>query len=398
MKPYIRSFFKELEVYEDIVSKGAGKQSIENAIYSFLEKCDGNGAIQVYKAFFEMYWIGKALHPNPYIALVELLKQHEISSEKLLYKHRDHLIHSVHVFLIGICIFIRNTKYRTIFEQSSKYRDSYTTRYEEFFYRWGIASLFHDIAYPIEIELARLKRYLCYLWDYPLDLESKPIIHCTIAGLGEFFKLPKIKPNLRRNSRYPLNYYPLNGVGSVIDLLSHRLSELFEINRKKVSSSLIAYKRDMSKSGCFDHAFFSAALMLKWYHSLVCYSGWNPAYFYNAILDASTAVLLHTFYKKVLMNSPFKLKQLSAIKHPLSYLLIVCDEIQEWDRSEYGVIRELNSPITARITVNEETLKVVYKFKNPNRTSYFIKRISNNLSKIINFADTFKSVKIEAIK
>jgi hypothetical protein len=33
----------------------------------------------------------------------------------------------------------------------TNYPYSYDTRHEEFFYRWGLASLFHDVGYPVEI-------------------------------------------------------------------------------------------------------------------------------------------------------------------------------------------------------------------------------------------------------
>lgn len=36
------------------------------------------------------------------------------------------------------------------------------------------------------------------------------------------------------------------------------------------------------------------------------------------------------------MNSPFHLHKHNAKNHPLSYLLILCDELQSWDRMPYG--------------------------------------------------------------
>ena len=36
------------------------------------------------------------------------------------------------------------------------------------------------------------------------------------------------------------------------------------------------------------------------------------------------------------MKPPFKLSPLRACQHPIAYLLILCDEIQDWNRNAYG--------------------------------------------------------------
>ena len=56
------------------------------------------------------------------------------------------------------------------------------------------------------------------------------------------------------------------------------------------------------------------------------------------MLDAASAILLqHNYYKHVLQKPPFALPPLSAERHPIGYLLILCDELQEWNRQAYGI-------------------------------------------------------------
>ena len=81
-----------------------------------------------------------------------------------------------------------------------------------------------------------------------------------------------------------------------------------------------------------DHAYFSATVLFKKLFSEMQLD------INSAHLDALTAILMHnSLYKfciahyKSDKNKPFKAKL-----HPLAYMLMLCDELQCWDRTAYG--------------------------------------------------------------
>jgi len=49
------------------------------------------------------------------------------------------------------------------------YPYSYDTKNEEFFYRWGLAALFHDVGYPVEIVGRQINRLI----DFATDVEGR---------------------------------------------------------------------------------------------------------------------------------------------------------------------------------------------------------------------------------
>lgn len=88
--------------------------------------------------------------------------------------------------------------------------------------------------------------------------------------------------------------------------------------------------------GYIDHAYFSTIILLNTLIQVVDEEILNEMY-----THALTAILLHnsfykfsiTNYKKQAFN---KGKHFSLSKHPLAYLLMLCDELQCWDRTSYG--------------------------------------------------------------
>ena len=158
---WIEAFFNELEVYEDINNSCNYKQNLLDAIKTFLAESNEKNAEHVYFSFFDAYWIGDK-KDNPFLELIKSVNQYEQTAGSLIKNHRDHYCHTVYVFLIGL-IFYQNCDYiQKVFNDyihKSKYTDYYTTKHEEFLYRWGIISLFHDVAYPLEITIKQLNEY-----------------------------------------------------------------------------------------------------------------------------------------------------------------------------------------------------------------------------------------------
>jgi len=54
---------------------------------------------------------------NPFIDPLDVLKSYEENATVLIDRQRDHYIHSVNVFILGLCIYTGNAKYRAAFEE-----------------------------------------------------------------------------------------------------------------------------------------------------------------------------------------------------------------------------------------------------------------------------------------
>ncbi len=144
MRRLVEVFFDELEVFEDKERGHCYKIFMYQAIREFLDNETKETALAVYRTFFDSYRIVLKGSSNPFIDLLDVLKSYEENAAVLIDKQRDHYIHSVNVFLLGLCVYAGNARFRAAFEKTvmdkKEYPFSYDTRNEEFYYRWGLAS------------------------------------------------------------------------------------------------------------------------------------------------------------------------------------------------------------------------------------------------------------------
>jgi hypothetical protein len=146
LEQYVEHFFNELELFEDVSRGHCYKSFIRQAVTDFLDSETKETAFAVYRAFFDSYRITLAGSTNPFIDLLDVLKSYEENAAVLIDKQRDHYIHSVNVFILGLCIYAQNRNFRAAFDAANldreKYPYSYDTMHEEFFYRWGFPRCF----------------------------------------------------------------------------------------------------------------------------------------------------------------------------------------------------------------------------------------------------------------
>jgi len=393
MDKYINKFFKHLQIYEDLHHRRKYKSTIIKAVAKFLDRGDSDSAYSVYKAFFNAYWIGIQGVKNPFLGLTEKIKQYEENAGRLIDYQRDHYVHSVNVFLLGLSIYSGNKKYQKHFNDyalnKSIYPDSYDTNDEEFFYRWGLASLFHDIGYPIEITLKQANKYFDFVWGYPEENQSKRRSFIELPHFDEFVWLPKLKPSAKHSKefyeKYPQIKLLLNN--DSVSLLSEYLATRLGAPTKSIKKGMTLFIKSMREDGFVDHGFYSAVIMSRWYYCLLKTTKWNPAYFYYPILDSASAILMHNYYKNVLIKKPYMLGPLKASQHPIAYLLMLSDEIQDWNRKAYGVN---DTPVCQKkigLLVNDNELKISYKKR-------YVSHVRNK-SFVIDVKDVFmRGVKI----
>jgi hypothetical protein len=146
-----------------------------------------------------------------------------------------------------------------------------------------------------------------------------------------------------------------------IDLLAHQLHLSLGVDLKDVKAALDGFVGTMAKSGFIDHGFYSAIIVLKWYGFLIQSCRYRPEYFFYPVLDSASAILLHNYYKNVIMKAPFGKGCLSPKEHPIAYLLILCDELQEWNREAYGIVdKQRTHAAEASLYLSDLRLDVTY--------------------------------------
>jgi len=368
MHPYgndLDQFFDSLQIFDDLHRGHHYKSFIRAAIDEFLKSETKESAFAVYDAFFSSYRITLEGENNRFIDLLDVLRSYEETAATLIDRQRDHYIHSVNVFILGLSIYSQNSAFRQAFDTAildkSVYPNSYDTRHEEFFYRWGIASLFHDVGYPIEIIGKQLQKFLDFLCAIG-DCEKARVL-IAFENFSAVNAIPEVLPRGEFCAAFA-NQHPAAASLDLlkpIDLLAFDLHRALAVDLDTVLSALNGFVDTMAKYGFIDHGFYSAIIVLKWYGYLIQSCRYKPDYFFHPILNSASAILLHNYYKNVIMKPPFSKPALSPRLHPIAFLLILCDELQEWDREGYGILdRARVKPHDISILVTDQTLDITY--------------------------------------
>ena len=261
---YSNLFFDKLEVFEDLSRGHNYKVYLRQAILEFLDNETKKKAFDVYKTFFDSYRITLPGESNPFIDLLDVLLSYEENAATLIAKQRDHYIHSVNVFILGLCIYTQNTNFRAAFDATNmdktNYPFSYDTKHEEFFYRWGIASLFHDVGYPIEIIGKQVNNFMGFATD--VDAGAVVRSHLEFENFGGLNSIVEVIPKREFTKTYYDKYDSCVYVDLLkpIDLLSHKLHISLGVDLKDVKEALDSFVGIMAKSGFIDHGFYSAII------------------------------------------------------------------------------------------------------------------------------------------
>lgn len=395
LKEYVTSFLDKLEIYEDLHNSKEYKKMISESIMSFMES-PIDSAYSVYETFFTAYWIGTQRKENPFLKLIENVKLFEELGGRLTLNQRDHFVHSVFVFLLGLAVYEKNCNYKASFERyvlkDNIYPDYYSTNYEEFFYRWGIASLFHDVAYPLEITLKQVDRYAGFICSYPEINPQNLKVKMYLSNFQEFIELPLIRPDPMYEESFTSKYpdYKLRFHTDAMAILSESIAFNFNLNFNEVNKKIHRFVLEMDENNFIDHGFYSSVIILRWYHHLIKSTSWNPAYFYIPIADAASAIFLHNYFEHGLIDS-FRLEPLKAKTHPIAYLLILCDHLQEWKRECYGEESlKKEYPTDFDLIVNNSTMEISYKFPQSHLNMHDFSELRTKIYKLLDIYDVFE--------
>ncbi len=363
---YIGEFFGELKLSVD-GNASTKRDLLEQCVLAFLTDETKDTAFDVYKLFFGTYRITMEGEKNPFMDLLDVLSAYEEKAATLIDKQRDHYIHSVNVFILGLSIYAKNSNYRKIFcdvvLDEVKYPENFKTKHEEFFYRWGIASLFHDVGYPVEIIGKQVLNFLKFATNADHD-DSKGDIkaHLEFENFRRLNSISEVIPK----KKFIDDFYEKNDSSvyidllQPIDLLAQKIHMAIGIPIRDIKDKLDNFTADMAKYGFIDHGFYSAIIVLKWYGYLIQITNGNPMRFYNAIVDSAGAILLHNYYRNVIQKQ-FDNRPLNAHEYPIAYLLMFCDEMQEWNRVGYGSIEKYRThAASANVQIGENRFDITY--------------------------------------
>ncbi len=311
------------------VERDLDRLCFERATARFLASGTREEAFDVYFCYCEIFrpfgdgYDGTGL-------LLKLLSEHESNASSLLAAHRDHYSHSVYEFLLGLAL------YRNV----PAIRDAYNARYGlregkeaacHFLEYWGLTALFHDIGYPFEIAHQQMKAYVCALdpnnnddYGFAPYVSYRHMDEFCVSRLGdlnEFYARAL-------TDRLAQSYLPRAGAEPYY--AEHQL--LHALRDRAV------HENPREKDYLYmDHAYFSALMIAKAYlsHRREIRS---PGDMPPEVMDSFCAILLHNSLFKFTLRSFLHTKAPLSLRDglPLAYLLMLCDELQCWDRVSYG--------------------------------------------------------------
>ncbi len=330
----------------------------EREMERFIDSGATEDAYTVYYCYLEMFFG----HYGKSKKMVELFSEFENNGTSLLMKHRDHFSHSVYVFALGLAIYESNTSFRKAFKEFYGFDSSEDDRNEDcraaccFLEYWGLAALFHDIGYSFEMPFEQIMSY------YEVDGLSRGKVPYlayhdigTIIELGEEAKAHfenlygRSFSTIEEIFAYDITQKLGNDYGFSYDYMVN------VIHDKPISPGAFGY--------FMDHAYFSSTRLFRELVNSIGIDSINKKH-----IDSITAILLHnslykfniSFFKSKNPKQPLRMEL-----HPMAYLLLLCDQLQCWDRAAYGrnSRKELH-PMSASFDFSNNSIKVVYFYDN----------------------------------
>lgn len=356
-------FFNGLDL-SDIVGADAAKE--DNKLFNkvldrFLEKGNKEDAFEVYYCFSEIFRLFGKGYDNTQ-KLLELLSDHEYHSGELLSKHRDHYSHSVYVFALGLAVYAHDKTFRNNFLGFYDLPDNAVSA-STYLYLWGMTSLFHDIGYPFQLAHEQIKIYTSELWGEKAGFRP----YVSFGNLDKFIAIDEnVSDKLSDTLCIDRKFTTLD------ELLAYGLNKRLGFDENFIVSLL--RERIINQPKFVDHGYFGAVTLAKQLLDMPEFKMTEQR------LDVITAILLHNSLSKFdLKNS----HPISAEEHPLAYMLMLCDELQNWDRLAYGKVSK-RDPIAwdIKIDISDNKIQIDYLFD-----SRYVKDSDNNKRECKSFAE-----------
>lgn len=355
--------------------------SLYNSIHNFMETGEKADAFNVYFCYASMVFSYEKARK-----LVEMISNFETNASKLLMSHRDHYSHSVYVFILGLAIYKNNKNVRNALNgQFAEEIDDEKVSARKFLEYWGLTALFHDIGYPFEIPFEEIESYFGagkndrYKYPYisfnnmSYFTDIQKVVSRIIPGTDTESTVKRAELIKKMQSQVKKERGKVRTVDVIAHNINRRLSQRTYPDAVKYGLSNERYianilkgkpKRPGDYNYYMDHGLFSAQIIFSEIIGLfdnvdVLTSN------YEQWMDCITAIIMHNSLFKFSLRRGVdgKKKPLELKEHPVAYLLMLCDELQAWDRTSYGrnSVKEIHA-IDCEFTFDENKLVADYVF------------------------------------
>ena len=197
------------------------------------------------------------------------------------------------------------------------------------------------------------------------DRSERPFV--AYRGMDKFTKINKSVQRLLGQVFSLDTGKILNSTDELFAFLLHRkLGEIYYFSEGEMLGYLRRKPSEPEKFGYFmDHAYFSATVLFKKLFEEVKIN-YDKSWDVEQVMDSLTAILLHNslykfsvaFYKNRDANIRLKPEW-----HPIAYMLMLCDELQCWDRKAYGRNSRLElHPMDCEFRFTEGSIEATYIF------------------------------------
>ena len=357
-RKYVDSFFDSLFSKDTKGNKGT-LSILREALKEFSSSETEENASVIYRTFRNSYRLsGEA----DLLGLIELMHAYEKRADKMVDSQRDHYVHSINVFILGLSIYASSKRFRDAFTDH-RTDISLENTDEEFLYVWGLASMFHDMGYPIEISYNKIRRFLrsaCYRED------SKITPVPMIRGMEDLMVHHDGQDSL--------------------EMMADRISSILGIPLQDAISALKGYEDNMYRTCFVDHGYFSALMLMKWMSNIHGQYGKGAIV---PVVEGASAILMHNFHNHTFTREPFNLGPLSLDADPISYLLILCDELQEWNRVAYGATVKSVYPSQSRYVIFDDRMSIEYRTSSVAMSDTFPESKGRTLNRLLKVEELF---------
>lgn len=326
---------------------------LENAMERFLDSGSAQDAFDVYFCYLEMF-VGSYGESR---MMIEMLSEFEMNGSSVLMKHRDHYSHSVYVFAIGLAIYEANSAYREVYQKYYGFSDEKEAAHH-FLEFWGLSSLFHDIGYPFELPFEQVESYFEVRGE---KRKNNPFL--SYRGMEKFIRIHSETRNLLKAILETEQEFATTDELFAYEI-AHKLGKVYGTTEEELRDVFNKKPRNPDYFGYYiDHAYFSSSILFQELYNVQDKE--SKVRLSKAGIDALTAIILHnSLYKfsvaqyKEEGNVPFEMEL-----HPLAYMLMICDELQCWDRTSYGRnSRTELHPMNCVFSFKEQEISAVYVY------------------------------------
>jgi len=384
LQKYSAYFFRKIDV-ETEKERKIDFRCFSVAVNRFLSSGTKEDAFDVYFCFCEIFKVFGEGYKKNTRTLLELMTQYEHNTGPLVEKHRDHYSHSVYVFCIGLSIYETTIDFQNCFKAKHLGKESLHT---EFLYRWGLAALFHDIGYPFEMVFLQIQNY-----NIQLNYDGDAFQSLTPTTQDE------IKEKLLPRVTYDVATFTSDDTAKAF----FKTTDIHEILAKEILQTIDFPKhlnldqqivknmltRIVDYDKCYlDHGFFGAIILFK---KLIqnCTSPIDAliAAEVSASILCHNSFLKYTFKRELCkIGKDFKSFKLNPQTSPITYLLMLCDDLQAWDRVGFGLYnKDVPLAYNCLFDLENNSLKLQYFFDNPESCHKYTSEIAETINKIKSF-------------